>query len=136
MARKTGGTRPEDGLGAGPDAFPGQKFALLLTHLLITIAYQAYKKVPFDRGPGLPQNRHLRMAGVQFSVDRLAASWAGQALPEITSSGEEAMIRLNANSDPRNAEQFEIVMQAVEEALYYPSLKDGSWDDELLPSGD
>jgi hypothetical protein len=76
------------------------------------------------------------MAGVQFSVDRLAASWAGQALPEITSSGEEAMIRLNANSDPRNAEQFEIVMQAVEEALYYPSLKDGSWDDELLPSGD
>ena len=46
------------------------------------------------------------------------------------------MIRLNANSDPRSAEQFEIVMQAIEEALYYPSLKDGSWDDELLPSGD
>jgi hypothetical protein len=26
--------------------------------------------------------------------------------------------------------------QAMETALYYPSLKGNGWDDELLPSGD
>ncbi|HVO64247.1 MAG TPA: hypothetical protein VMT53_25225 [Terriglobales bacterium] len=46
------------------------------------------------------------------------------------------MTRSTANYDARSTEQFETIMQAIEEALYYPSLKDRSWDDELLPSGD
>ncbi len=46
------------------------------------------------------------------------------------------MTRSSGNYNPRTTEQFEIIMQAIEEALYYPSLKDGNWDDELLPSGD
>lgn len=48
----------------------------------------------------------------------------------------KSMTRSIPNYDPRNTEQFETMMQAVEQALYYPSLKDASWDDELLPSGD
>jgi hypothetical protein len=46
------------------------------------------------------------------------------------------MIRPNANHETRSTEQMETIMQAIEAALYYPSQKDGNWDDELLPSGD
>lgn len=41
-----------------------------------------------------------------------------------------------SNQAVRNTDQLDIVMQAIETALYYPSLKGISWDDELLPSGD
>jgi hypothetical protein len=46
------------------------------------------------------------------------------------------MTRSTDKYDPRSAEQFEAIRQAIEDALYYPSLKDGTWDNELLPSGD
>ena len=32
--------------------------------------------------------------------------------------------------------QSDIITQAIETALYYPSLKGNPWDDELLPSED
>lgn len=38
--------------------------------------------------------------------------------------------------DTNNTHPSDIVMQAVEAALYYPSLKGNPWDDELLPSED
>jgi len=53
-----------------------------------------------------------------------------------TTLGDKSMTRSSGNYNPRTTEQFETIMQAIEEALYYPSLKDGNWDDELLPSGD
>jgi hypothetical protein len=41
-----------------------------------------------------------------------------------------------SNQAVRNIDQVNIIMQAIETALYYPSLQGLSWDDELLPSGD
>jgi hypothetical protein len=41
-----------------------------------------------------------------------------------------------SNQAVRNTDQLDIIMEAIETALYYPSLKGISWDDELLPSGD
>lgn len=38
--------------------------------------------------------------------------------------------------DTNNSYVSETVVQAVEAALYYPSLKGNPWDDELLPSED
>jgi hypothetical protein len=41
------------------------------------------------------------------------------------------------NENAGNTDQLEkYVSEAVEAALYYPSLKGNPWDDELLPSGD
>lgn len=37
--------------------------------------------------------------------------------------------------DTRNTHP-DIIVQAIETALYYPSLKGNPWDDELLPSED
>ena len=43
----------------------------------------------------------------------------------------------NQNADyTGNTDQWDTIMHAAEAALYYPSLKDEPWDDELLPSGD
>ncbi len=50
--------------------------------------------------------------------------------------GDRSMTKSNANYDPHNSEQFEAITQAIETALYYPSLKELGHDDELLPSGD
>jgi hypothetical protein len=41
-----------------------------------------------------------------------------------------------SNQAVRNTDQLDVIMQAIETALYHPSLKGISWDDELLPSGD
>jgi hypothetical protein len=38
--------------------------------------------------------------------------------------------------DTNNTHASDIVIQAMEAALYYPSLKGNPWDDELLPSED
>jgi len=38
--------------------------------------------------------------------------------------------------DTSNTHPLEIIVQAIETALYYPSLKGNPWDDELLPSED
>jgi hypothetical protein len=40
------------------------------------------------------------------------------------------------NQDASKTYQLDTVMQAIEAALYYPSLKGTPWDDELLPSED
>lgn len=40
------------------------------------------------------------------------------------------------NQDANNSHQSDIIVQAIETALYYPSLKGNPWDDELLPSED
>jgi hypothetical protein len=40
------------------------------------------------------------------------------------------------NQDASQTHPSDIVMQAIETALYYPSLKGNPWDDELLPSED
>jgi hypothetical protein len=52
------------------DALPATKVCLLLPSHLITILYHPDRNVPFDREPNLAQNLHLRMTGVQFSVER------------------------------------------------------------------
>ena len=46
------------------------------------------------------------------------------------------MTRSTDNNDPRTTEQFEAIGQAIGKASYCPPLKDSTWDDELLPSGD
>ena len=40
------------------------------------------------------------------------------------------------NQEAGNLPQSDIITQAIETALYYPSLKGNPWDDELLPSED
>jgi hypothetical protein len=41
------------------------------------------------------------------------------------------------NQDASKTGQLEAtISQAIEMALYYPSLKGNCWDDELQPSGD
>jgi hypothetical protein len=40
------------------------------------------------------------------------------------------------NQDASQTHQLDIVIQTIETALYYPSLKGNPWDDELLPSED
>lgn len=42
----------------------------------------------------------------------------------------------NRNGNGSSTDYLETIMHAAEAALYYPSLKDNPWDDELLPSGD
>jgi hypothetical protein len=41
-----------------------------------------------------------------------------------------------SNQAVRNTDQLDMIMEAIEAALYYPSLKGISWDDELLPCAD
>jgi len=38
------------------------------------------------------------------------------------------------NQDVNNNHPSDLITQAIETALYYPSLKGNPWDDELLPS--
>ena len=40
------------------------------------------------------------------------------------------------NHAANNPDQLDMITQAIEMALYYPSAEGNCWDDELLPSGD
>jgi len=50
--------------------------------------------------------------------------------------GDKQMATSTYNPNGNNTDQWERLMHAAEAALYYPSLEDNPWDDELLPSGD